>query len=350
MAALAAGSVAFLIYAMPDRQFAGLVEVSGLPRLISAAQPPLGTTARVAAVAAAALSTFLLVWAVLRGLGRKKPVRRPEPELEPEPQRKRTIGAMEVAPAPKIRRADAHPDAPARRPLFAEHDLGEPVGAQHDPFMSFDEDGGDDLLSDEPPLSPIGRSFEPEGRRPIFEHLDLEDRAGANDHSSPEATEAEADATPSQVEAADEADVLEDEFESGNDVADAPEVDPEAVAAATWLPPVVEQLAEPAEAEDHGFNDIDHEQDLPEQTIEEPLDLVPEAVPALVVRPAEPASADQASIPQLVQRLERALGRRKRKSWPVAEPARTAAGSVPPHIDQRLRSAIDDLQQLARRG
>ncbi len=181
MAALAAGSVAFLIYAMPDRQFGAVVELSGLPRLISAAQPPLGTTARLAAVAAAALGTFLLVWAMLRGLGRKKPARKAEPELEPEPQRKRKVGAIELAPTPKIRRADAHPDAPAPRPIFAEHDFGEPAGAEHDSFLSFDEHGEltDEAITDEPPLGPIVRSFEPEGRRPIFEHLDLDEPAGA---------------------------------------------------------------------------------------------------------------------------------------------------------------------------
>ncbi len=360
MAALAAGSVAFLIYAMPDRQFAGLVEVSGLPRLISAAQPPLGTTARLAAVAAAALGTFLLVWAVLRALGGKKPLRKPEPETEP--QRKRTIGAMEAAPAPKLRRADAHPDAPARRPIFAEHDLGEPVGAPHDPFMPFDEDGGDDLPPDEPPLAPIGRSFEPEGRRPIFEHLDLEESAAAEEDSAGPPLDVGAEAESFEAASEDQAAAFEEEPGTASDMAEAPpECDPEPVSTAPWLPPVIEQLAEAgedaeaaeaAEAEDQAFNDLEHEQE-PDAVIEageEPLDLVSEAAPALVMRPTEAATAEQATITQLVQRLEIALARRTRKSWPIAEPARPAAAKAPRHIDQRLRSAIDDLQQLARRG
>ncbi len=363
MAALAAGSVAFLIYAMPDRQFGALVELSGLPRLISAAQPPLGTTARLAAVAAAALGTFLLVWAMLRGLGRKKPVRKPEPELEPEPQRKRQIGPVELAPAPKIRRADAHPDAPARRPIFAEHDFGEPVGAQHDPFMPFEEDGelADDAAVDEPPLAPIGRSFEPEGRRPLFEHLDLEEPAGAENEVAAVQTESEANAPALLVEAEHEAEFVQEELDprTASEMFDTPsEVDPDPVSTAPWLPPVVEQLAEPAEAEDHAFNDVEREDEdverqdesgSPTEAAEEPLDLEFETVPPIVLRPTE-ASAAQSSIPQLVQRLELALARRKRKSWPVAEPARPAPASATRHIDQRLRSAIDDLQQFARRG
>ncbi|MDP9413801.1 MAG: hypothetical protein M3Q08_06855 [Pseudomonadota bacterium] len=371
MAALAAGSVAFLIYAMPDRQFGAVVELSGLPRLISAAQPPLGTTARLAAVAAAALGTFLLVWAMLRGLGRKKPVRKAEPELEAEPQRKRKVGAIEIAPTPKIRRADAHPDAPAPRPIFAEHDFGEPAGAEHDSFLSFDEHGEltEEAITDEPPLGPIVRSFEPEGRRPIFEHLDLDEPAGAENELAAVETEAEANVPSLQAEAEDEPASLQEEphYGTASEIADAPsELDPEHVSTAPWLPPVVEQLAEPAEAEDHAFEEGEDKFDTPTETAEEPLELgfenVPtetaeeplelgfENVPAIVVRPTEAPNAAEASIPELVQRLEAALVRRKRKSWPVAEPARPGAAGAPRHIDQRLRSAIDDLQQLARRG
>ena len=42
MAALAAASVAFVAFAMPDHVFAGAVGLTGLPAFIPAAQPPCG--------------------------------------------------------------------------------------------------------------------------------------------------------------------------------------------------------------------------------------------------------------------------------------------------------------------
>ena len=112
LAALAAVSAGFVAFAMPESLFSGLVETSRLPQFVPAAQPPLGETARLAASGTAALLTFAAVWALMAILGRRPAIRKPE--AEPETQ------------APKLRRADAHPDAPARRPLLA-RDLGEPL-------------------------------------------------------------------------------------------------------------------------------------------------------------------------------------------------------------------------------
>lgn len=116
MAAFAGTAAGFVMFAMPDWQFNSIVELSGLPLLLSAAQPPLGTTARAAAVIAAALGTWTLVWLVLRALS-KKPA---------EPKRRSKAVEIEV-PLPRIRRADAHPDAPARRPILAGLELGVPL-------------------------------------------------------------------------------------------------------------------------------------------------------------------------------------------------------------------------------
>lgn len=112
LAALAALSAGFVAFAMPDPVFSGLVEASRLPDFVAAARPPLGDTARFAAVAAAAPGTLAAVWALMTLLGRK-PIRR---ETETE-------AAIQV---PRQRRADAHPDAPPRPPLLA-RDLGEPL-------------------------------------------------------------------------------------------------------------------------------------------------------------------------------------------------------------------------------
>ncbi|HLL31779.1 MAG TPA: hypothetical protein VK403_12355 [Allosphingosinicella sp.] len=119
LAALAALSAGFVAFAMPEPLFGGLIESSRLPEFVAAAQPPLGRTARLATAGAAALLTFGAVWALMALLGRAPAARKPEARRESRAE----------AEAPRLRRADAHPDAPARRPLLA-RDLGEPLDLQ----------------------------------------------------------------------------------------------------------------------------------------------------------------------------------------------------------------------------
>lgn len=114
MAALAAVSVGFVAFAMPDALFTDLVSASGLPSLLPAAQPPLGTTARLGVVISAGIGTFLTAWLLLRSLNSASPMRG-------------RTKAQEVQASPlRLRRADAHPDAPSRHPLLAGTELGEP--------------------------------------------------------------------------------------------------------------------------------------------------------------------------------------------------------------------------------
>jgi hypothetical protein len=42
LAALAAGSLGFLVFAMPEQIFSDLISGSGLPAFLPAAEPPLG--------------------------------------------------------------------------------------------------------------------------------------------------------------------------------------------------------------------------------------------------------------------------------------------------------------------
>ncbi len=98
---------------MPIDVFASLIDGTGLPLILAAAQPPLGSTARLAVMAAGAAFSFVSVWLLLNQLDR---VGRRRTEMVPEPEWL----------APRVRRADAHPDAPLRRPIFAGSDLGEP--------------------------------------------------------------------------------------------------------------------------------------------------------------------------------------------------------------------------------
>jgi hypothetical protein len=219
MAAFAGTAAGFVIFAMPASQFDRAVELSGLPLLLSAAQPPLGMTARLAAMAVAAVGTWTLVWLVLRALGKKPP----------EPKRRTRPLQIDV-PLPRIRRADAHPDAPARRPILAGLELGVPLD--------------------------------------------------------------EAVQQPATEEVA-----VEEEF--------VPEAEPE-----------IEEVQE-------------------------------EAVTAFLPEP-EPAT-----IGHLMQRLELGLLRRERPGWSDGVEGirqNNEPPPAPPQLDQRLRSAIDDLQRLAARS
>src|SRR3954469_3508126 len=125
LALFAGGAAAFALFAMPQDLFEGLVARSGLPSVLSAAGPPLGADARWAAVAAVGIVTAALVWTVLKALDRRASGPRPvNLEAEDEP----------AAPAIRLRRADAHPDAPLPLPLRAGRDLGEPLDLE--PFQA----------------------------------------------------------------------------------------------------------------------------------------------------------------------------------------------------------------------
>ena len=116
LAALAAGSLGFLVFAMPEQVFSDLIAGSGLPAYLPAAEPPLGLKARIAVIAAVALLVFALVLLLLRGVDRLS-ARPARAGAQPQPNE-------DEAEAPRLRRADTHPDAPARRPLLAGRDLG----------------------------------------------------------------------------------------------------------------------------------------------------------------------------------------------------------------------------------
>ncbi|HEY0012919.1 MAG TPA: hypothetical protein VGB79_08720 [Allosphingosinicella sp.] len=132
LAAVAALAVGFAAFVVPDHILSRIVEGSGLPSILSAAQPPLGTTARACIGAVAALATFGAVFTLLRllgGSGGKAPRRERDRNREREPAPMFEVHEVHDdhdLPAPRLRRADIHPDAPARRPILAARELGEP--------------------------------------------------------------------------------------------------------------------------------------------------------------------------------------------------------------------------------
>ena len=120
VAALAGFSVAFLAFAAPADLLGGFVASTGLPSIAPAAEPPLGFRARIGLGAFGAVAVSVLVFILLRWLDRFGRSAASEPELVLDPSDEAE------AEAPPRRRRDFHPDAPARRPLLAAHELGEP--------------------------------------------------------------------------------------------------------------------------------------------------------------------------------------------------------------------------------
>ncbi len=104
-AAMMGLAVAFATLALPDWRFEAAVNATGLPGIVSAAQPPLGTTARMLAALVLGALSALAVWFALRA-------------LDPKPQ---------ATDFPAFRAADLHPDAPRRRPINAGAEFGAPV-------------------------------------------------------------------------------------------------------------------------------------------------------------------------------------------------------------------------------
>lgn len=115
VAGFAALAVAFVAWAMPGDIFSDLVGASGLAAIVPAAQPPLGGTARLLTMATLAGGVFVVLFVLLRLIGLRPP-------------RARTTSFASQGPiAPRVRRADAHPDAPSRAPILAMAELGTPI-------------------------------------------------------------------------------------------------------------------------------------------------------------------------------------------------------------------------------
>lgn len=285
LAALAAISAGFVAFAMPESLFSGFVEASRLPEFVPAAQPPLGETARLASAGTASGLTFAAVWGLMALLGRA-PAKR-KPEAEPEAQ------------APKLRRADAHPDAPARRPLLA-RDLGEPLDLDDFPEAPGEEEA-EFIEAGHRPLPGFLVAQAPEAEPPAQPGPDFGEEETQWDEPEPQWTPSE----PEWAEAEPEPE---------------PEAEPELDAAAEveWQPapqagplPISQLAAQLPEAEEE---------------------------------------TDQ-SLSQLVNRIEFGLSR-KRQALPAAAdlPPVEEAQAEQEKVGHRLRSAINDLQKIASSG
>lgn len=127
-ALLMAGAVAFFLLAMPIGLIEQGVGAIGLPSVLAAATPPLGSTARALVAGSAAVFAGGTTWGLMTLADRSvRPRRRPAPRR--------------AAPA----RSPAHVDAPPRRPIFANSDFGSPLP---EPLPAFREmvASNDDVL------------------------------------------------------------------------------------------------------------------------------------------------------------------------------------------------------------
>lgn len=328
MAALAGLSVALLFLWMPVGLVEMLVASSGLSEALPAAAPPLGLKARLMMAGFAGLMAVGVV-----GLTRRDSV---VPALEDQEGRtKRAQGARKMgfafskltalargraAPEPDmpvLRRADAHPDAPSRPPIFASRDFD---GLDIFPRT---EAGRRPLVTQREPerdtVVPLGNLAMPSAPMPL-----AQDQLPQPAFLRP----AGPFAAPTLVQ--DEpADEMEDEAVVEDIVADIP--------APVWTPPVTAPIS-PAMA----------------MPMSAPLSAPEPAVEP--VRPA-PLPTHGLSITELTDRLERGLAHRSRKmsapagtiaDMPVA-PAVPVRDSVEQDQDEALRAALGALRSMASR-
>ncbi|WP_157220248.1 hypothetical protein [Flavisphingomonas formosensis] len=309
VAMLMGGAVAFVSIAMPTPLFERLVVMSRLPLILPPAEPPLGFTARTLLAVVTGLLAFGVTLAGLRLIGRKpKPRRKPEFVFAPEPEEfaaktpaERIFREREPEPLlkdkPRLRRADSHPDAPPRRPIFAQEDLGE----------SFDTLG--DSLNElrlDPYELPGAAAMEPEPSTPetpvIIDHEPIAKRWDI---------EQEAESlTPAETPQ--------------------PAVEPAPAVAAAPKPSTLDVA---------------------------PADFVASAVPPRAEKAAakpEPARTDNASIEDLVSRFEAGLARRATRSGRTMRPSATIQSipttGAPDDMDDALRDALDQLRRMTSRG
>lgn len=114
LASFAGAAFAFAAFFMPEWRLTQLSLATGLAEIFPPAQPPLGFTAR---------ALFAIVVGIIAGGGSLLLLRL----AERRPAARRETTEADAPPEPiRLRRADAHPDAPPRRPLVA-RDLGEPM-------------------------------------------------------------------------------------------------------------------------------------------------------------------------------------------------------------------------------
>lgn len=287
---------ALLFLVMPIDVLEGMSVDSGIASLITAAEPPLGLTARFAIAFIAALAVGGVTWLGLFLLVGTRSMR---------VDRKHAKTPVKADAVPVLRRRDAHPDAPAREPVFAHRDLGTPfLDVKADPEPEAAPLPVVDVFA--PP--PVERDLPADLDTPLARYLHPLDPPLPEPDPLPIAPEPVAEpVAPAPILA--------------EPPVPAPVVEPEPVVAVAPEPVTVpEPEPEPRFAANERI---------------ETFDLTP-----VVGNPGEPAQPS-ASIHDLLDRLERGVAKRA----PAPEPEPVAAAEPAPSLEDTL--AV--LRQLAKR-
>ena len=339
VALFAAGSIGFAAFAMPEWRLNALLEASGLPQILPAARPPLGLTARLGSAALFAIAAFGGVLTLMRLLDRISSPKAKGPAEEEVP----------FEPMIRLRRSDAHPDNPARRPLVAGRELGEP----------FDElvlRKPDRAERNEEPTAGFGRAH----ALPAFLTPD----------DAPLPAASVGDAGRNDEEVVDYDELPEEAFEPSSTIEDVAAPDPlspafrPVVADSDHAEPAPEFAPGPAAFDDRPEPAAFDDRPEPEafDDVAAPLPAEPQPVdPMTIEAPAAPVAADpspvapavaengEESITALMARLDAGL-RRREQSPPVGSPPAAPVASGGDDIAGRLRNAVTDLQKLTARG
>ncbi|PHR13607.1 MAG: hypothetical protein COA41_18120 [Sphingopyxis sp.] len=202
--ALAGGIAAALVIAtLPHVYLENIVGATGLSEIIPAAAPPLGNTARALIAVVAGLVSASALFLFLNhktksheggsdmSLAIRKNVATESTDQENESRSRRALPKLnlsaksltkflkkpkkssgqvtELKDLPDIRRADRHPDAPARQPIFAASDLGAPLSEK---IKRFDKAGPDDCASSAGEPKPLPTVTQ-EAQGPVEKYVDM---------------------------------------------------------------------------------------------------------------------------------------------------------------------------------
>lgn len=361
-----------LVMVMPIDVLQDLVIDSGLPSVLPQAEPPLGFKAQALLAVVAAAIGFVVVFGVMK-LVDKAAFLFEESDEDAEDKL--------AEEAPRVRRRDQHPDAPARAPISASREFGEAgEPAEEAPrrglFAELRPQASAEAAEDKPAerlrrFRPADEAA-PKAAPPSF--ADLLRAEIAEDEAEPRFDPDASIEIEAPVAEAEDVLELNDPLEALGlaDVMREPEADVQPIEAPAPVPVAVTEghtKVTPARAAPR-WMDVEPEpapepvaeveapapEPAPAPVVAEPVAAAPVATPA----PAEPEpvfapQSDGETIADLIGRLERAVAIR----MPGAAPVQSARAIEPPArideadeapIDARLRSALANLKRFAPQG
>ncbi|WP_156818891.1 hypothetical protein [Sphingomonas sp. Mn802worker] len=366
VAALIGLGVAIGIATVPSDVLNAAVDRAGFNSVLPAAASPIGTTGRTilalvagALIAACGFAPQAKAWLVERlDTFARKPA-----------DSGRALHDDEEEP-PVIRRADAHPDAPPRRPIRAASDLGDPLpifGEEDERSAPLPPPAEQPLPADldrpladfDPAAVPLRPMAPPEPIAPLLH------RPGSNGKVDDVAID-----VPEWVDASDQLPLASAESqhwpeenawrwfedEASRPKPMAPTLDRSASGQATSIEEVALGVATNPPADQQERSDIDYSDKapavMPTAAVASPeAQMPPPLSPKLVVASAAPrGDAPDESIAGLLARLERGAAQRRVVATPMPAPASAPVQPpAPPPVSEPAPVSLDDTLQRLRR-